>query len=209
MTPEERKIYNQKHYQTNKDKRLLQIKEWKENNLDRYKAYFKSEKHKTYVNENKEKSKEIRKKYIVENAKIIKEKRKKYNKENKIKNDVYRYNYIKNRLNTDCLFKFKTNAANLIRQSFKYKKFTKKSKTREILGCSYEEFKIHLESKFLSWMNWDNHGKYNGTEAYGWDIDHIVPVSSAITEEDIVRLNHYTNLQPLCSKVNRDIKRDN
>jgi len=29
------------------------------------------------------------------------------------------------------------------------------------------------------------------------------------TEEDVIKLNHYTNLQPLCSKINRDIKRGN
>ena len=57
-------------------------------------------------------------------------------------------------------------------------------------------------------MNWNNKGLYNGELNYGWDIDHIVPISSAITEEDIIRLNHYMNLQPLCSKINRDIKRD-
>ena len=44
---------------------------------------------------------------------------------------------------------------------------------------------------------------------YGWDIDHIIPLSSAKNEDDLLRLNHYTNLQPLCSKVNRDIKRKN
>ena len=43
----------------------------------------------------------------------------------------------------------------------------------------------------------------------GWDIDHIEPLANATCEEDIIRLNHYTNLRPLCSKVNRDIKRDN
>lgn len=57
-------------------------------------------------------------------------------------------------------------------------------------------------------MNWENKGLYNGEFGYGWDIDHIVPLSTAATEEDLIRLNHYTNLQPLCSKVNRDIKRD-
>jgi hypothetical protein len=58
-------------------------------------------------------------------------------------------------------------------------------------------------------MSWDNHGLYNGELNYGWDIDHIVPTSSALTESDIVRLNYYTNLKPLCSKINRDIKKDN
>ena len=57
-------------------------------------------------------------------------------------------------------------------------------------------------------MNWSNHGLYNGQLNYGWDIDHIIPLSSVKTEEDVIRLNHYTNLQPLCSFVNRVIKRD-
>lgn len=65
-----------------------------------------------------------------------------------------------------------------------------------------------MESKFEDWMSWDNQGLYNGELNYGWDIDHIIPISTAKNEEDIIRLNHYTNLQPLCSKVNRDIKRD-
>ena len=80
-------------------------------------------------------------------------------------------------------------------------------RTHELLGCSLEEFKVYLESKFEPWMSWGNYGKYNGEYEYGWDIDHIIPVSSAQTEDDIIRLNHFTNLQPLCSKFNRVIKR--
>lgn len=41
------------------------------------------------------------------------------------------------------------------------------------------------------------------------NIDHIVPISSAKSENDVLKLNHYTNLQPLCSKINRNIKRNN
>jgi hypothetical protein len=55
-------------------------------------------------------------------------------------------------------------------------------------------------------MSWKNHGLYNGDFNYGWDIDHIVPISSAKTEDDVFKLNHFTNLQPLCTKINRDIK---
>jgi hypothetical protein len=58
-------------------------------------------------------------------------------------------------------------------------------------------------------MNWDNYGKYNGELDYGWDIDHIIPLSSATTEEELLKLNHFNNLQPLCSYTNRVIKRDN
>jgi hypothetical protein len=57
-------------------------------------------------------------------------------------------------------------------------------------------------------MNFENYGKYNGELNYGWDIDHIIPSSSAISEEEIIKLNHFSNLQPLCSKINRDIKKD-
>jgi hypothetical protein len=58
-------------------------------------------------------------------------------------------------------------------------------------------------------MTWENRGLYNGELNYGWDIDHIIPLSSAKTEEEVKKLNHHTNLQPLCSKTNRDIKRNN
>ena len=58
-------------------------------------------------------------------------------------------------------------------------------------------------------MTWDNKGLYNGELNYGWDVDHIIPIDTAVTEDDVIRLNHYTNLQPLCSKINRDIKKNN
>ena len=64
-----------------------------------------------------------------------------------------------------------------------------------------------MESKFENWMTWDNRGLYNGKLNYGWDIDHIIPISSAKSKEDIYRLNHYKNFQPLCSYTNRNIKK--
>lgn len=56
-------------------------------------------------------------------------------------------------------------------------------------------------------MTWENRGLYNGELNYGWDIDHIIPLSSGKTEEEILRLSNFINLQPLCSKINRDIKK--
>ena len=58
------------------------------------------------------------------------------------------------------------------------------------MDCSFEEFKLHLESQFDDKMNWENQGTY-------WHMDHIIPISSAETEEDVYRLNHYKNFQPL------------
>ena len=57
-------------------------------------------------------------------------------------------------------------------------------------------------------MTWENRGLYNGEFNFGWDLDHIIPISTAKTEEDVIRLNHYTNFQPLCSHVNRNIKKN-
>ena len=58
-------------------------------------------------------------------------------------------------------------------------------------------------------MNWGNYGLYENNKInYGWDIDHKIPISSAKTEEDVIKLNHYSNLQPLCSRINMCIKRD-
>lgn len=55
-------------------------------------------------------------------------------------------------------------------------------------------------------MTWENKGLYSGELNYGWDIDHIIPLSTAKTEEDVIKLNHYTNLKPLYSKINTDFK---
>ena len=98
------------------------------------------------------------------------------------------------------------NLRSLTYQSFKNKGLRKNKRTENILGCSFEFMKEYIENKFENWMTWENQGRYNGEFNYGWDIDHIIPLSSAKTEEELIQLCHYLNLQPLCSKVNRDIK---
>lgn len=186
---EAKKLARKKCVVNNKEKVYKQKKSWIEKNLDKPIQYVK-----TYSINNPDKIKENRKKYYLNN------------KEKEIRNNnIYRIN----RKKTDSLYKLTQNIRTLISNSFKKYKFKKTSKTANILGCSFEEFKTHLESKFESWMTWDNHGLYNGTEMFGWDIDHIIPLSSAINETDIIKLNHYSNLQPLCSKINRDVKRNN
>lgn len=124
------------------------------------------------------------------------------NPNNKKKYDEYRKKWEKNR-NNDPIFKFYRSIS--IRQALRG--YTIRSKYYGIIGMDFKEFKEYIESKFEPWMNWDNYGKYNGEFNYGWDIDHIIPLSSAKTKDDVIKLNHYTNLRPLCSKVNRYIKK--
>ena len=61
------------------------------------------------------------------------------------------------------------------------------------LGCSVEEFKRYLESKFQSGMTWDNWSRT------GWHIDHIQPLSKFdLTDPEQLKIAcHYTNMQPL------------
>ena len=99
----------------------------------------------------------------------------------------------------------------MILNSIKRGGYTKRSRTYEILGCTYEEFLIHIESQWEPWMNWNNHGLYNGEFNHGWDFDHIEPIKPngvERTEEEIIKLNHYSNFRPLCSYINRYIKKN-
>jgi hypothetical protein len=197
------KEYQKQYREANKEKakayRIInKIKLQEQAKIYQSKIINKSEKYKEYCLSNKERLKEAKRLYRISN----KEKISKYNK-------YYIGTYEKKRKESDPIFKLKCNLRTMISNSLKKKGYIKVSKSNAILGCSFIKFKEHLESNFQSWMSWDNYGKYNGELNYGWDIDHIIPLSSAITENDVIKLNHYTNLQPLCSYTNRVIKKDN
>jgi hypothetical protein len=182
-TKEYSKQYDKFYYENNKEKISLKAKEYYDNN-------------KQWRENNKEKISLKAKEYYQKNKKPkMIPKGRNYKKEYKTR--------IKNPINI-----IKNNIRCLILQTFRNNGYSKNTKTFKILGCTFEEFKNHLESKFESWMSWDNYGMYNKELNYGWDIDHIIPVSSATSEEEVIKLNHYTNLQPLCSKINRNIKKD-
>lgn len=83
---------------------------------------------------------------------------------------------------------------------FKKCGYAKNSKTEETLGTNYETVKKHLERQFLGGMSWDNYGRKSGL--IYWEVDHIIPLSSAKTIKDLILLCHYTNLQPLWSEDN-------
>lgn len=71
----------------------------------------------------------------------------------------------------------------------KYQNRTKSQTTLEMIGCDWETLKEHIESQFINGMTWENKDQ--------WHIDHIIPLASANTEKEILKLAHYTNLQPL------------
>lgn len=109
-----------------------------------------------------------------------------------------------NRLSKDSTYKVSINIRGLINRSFKKKNHAKNTKSAEILGCKFEEFRNHIESQFLSWMNWSNYGKSNGKYNERWQLDHIIPMCNARTEKEVYLLNHWSNFQPLCAKLNNE-----
>ena len=209
---ENKKEYKNKYYNEHREEiKLSEIKRqktYKLNNSDKI-----SIRNKNYRNNNKEKINEYKIKNSEKNKKYQSEYRtknkkyfKKYYNENKEKINKTTNKRIKEKLISCPLYKLTKNIRVITKRIFKIKKIKKELNSEKILGCSFYEFKIYLENKFEPWMNWDNYGKYNGELNYGWDIDHIIPVSSAKTKEDVYKLAHYTNLQPLCSYTNRYIK---
>ena len=132
--------------------------------------------------------------YLKEYRLKNKDKRYQYEINNKEKIKQTKRQYQIQRRQNDPLFKLIGNTRNLIANSIKKIGYSKTSKTYKILGCSYEEFKQYLESQFTNGMTWDNTGQ--------WHLDHIYPVSLATDEEHLIRLNHYTNFQPLWAEDN-------
>jgi len=145
---------------------------------------------------NGERYKEIQKKFRESNPKKTYEYSKKWKNKNEDKVKEYQSNYNKNKYNQDILFKIKTNYRNRLKDIFRDRGYIKSNKSIEYLGCDITFLKGYLESKFTDGMTWNNKG------FYGWHIDHIIPLSSAKTEEDVYKLFHYTNLQPLWGKDN-------
>lgn len=127
---------------------------------------------------------------------------KKYMQNHKHEMRIFHKNYKKKRAKEDINYKIAGNIRSWISRIVKNGNLPG-SFVRD-LGCSIEELKIHLESKFYynketgETMSWDNYG------LYGWHIDHIMPlISFNLTDrEQFLKACHYTNLQPLWAKDN-------
>lgn len=183
------------HYTENKEHYSLKSKEYRILNKEKL-----SESKKEYYENNKEEILEKRKEYYKEiktddellTRKRLKDKKKIKNWRNINKELISQR--IKDRKKSDPIYKLSDSTRTLIWNSIKKMGFSKNSQTNQILGCSFEDFKLHIESKFKEGMSWENHGECH--------LDHKVPISWAETEERVYELNHYTNFQPLWAKDN-------
>jgi len=106
---------------------------------------------------------------------------------NKKKYD-FKYKHIKKK---SPIFKLRCKVKKRIMAAIKSSKLKKRHSIIELLGCSIIDFQKYLQSQFNSGMTWENYG------FRGWHMDHKIPLSSAKTQEELEKLFHYTNIQPL------------
>lgn len=132
--------------------------------------------------------KEYRENNRVEISKRQKDWKNKNKKHVKQYNREYFANYYKNLNN-----RLAKNLRNRLRQAV-VKGYKNGSSVRD-LGCSINEFRLYLESKFEFGMSWDNYG----SNINCWNMDHIIPLSQfdLTDREQLLRACHYTNLQPM------------
>ena len=166
------------YYQANKDKFKSRSKAYREANKDKIKA-----EKKAYCEANKDKIKAINKAYYQANKDKIKARVKAYSNK-----------YVKQKRKTNDLFRLQCRLRARTSAAFKAQGYSKNTKTQQMLGVEWEVAKAHIERQFKKGMSWSNHGE--------WHIDHIIPLASAKTEAELIKLCHYRNLQPLWAEEN-------
>jgi hypothetical protein len=174
---EQNKIYKE----LNKDKIKECKRLYREKNKDNIKAYMNM-----YRDKNKEAIKHKTKEYITKNIDKVKERKVAYNNKNRKELIKYRMQYKNKKLATDFMFKLKFNISNLIRTSLKTKGCSKKTQTSILLKCTALEFQ--------SWLGQKPEGNYH--------LDHICPCSQAQNEEELIKLQHYSNFRWLKAEDN-------
>jgi hypothetical protein len=155
---------------------------------DKYKRLLNPEKYKIWYDKTRKERNDYRLIYYQHNKEKILTRNKKYIVSNRISR--------KKKYDEDILFKLRHKLSSRLRESLKFKSLIKNKTHNDIIGCSLEFLKEYIEQKFTEGMCWENHG------FYGWHIDHIIPLSSAKTEEEVYKLCHYINLQPLWAEDN-------
>ena len=180
-----KKSVAKKEYEKNKVRILNYQKEYYKENTNEIKVRVK----KDYLEKQKDKL-NYQKEYYQQNINKKLEYAKQYRQDNK-KN---RNKYESNRKQNDPIYKLKHLVRNRISKFLTIKRLNKKHTTFELVGCSPSELKLFLEQRFTDGMSWDNQGE--------WHIDHKIPLASAKTEEELYKLCHFTNLQPLWAEDN-------
>lgn len=167
------------YYIQNPEVQKNRVKEWNIRNPEKVKQH--------QLN-----SLEYQKQYYLENKEHINVKSKEYHKHRREKNPGEYYHkgeWIKTKPKLD---KLERRLVNTFRDKIRRGLKLDRKSSLELLGCSFEELKTHLQNQFYPEMNWDNWGKI-------WEIDHIVGCVNfnLFNLNELNKCFHYTNLRPL------------
>jgi hypothetical protein len=149
---------------------------------------------KAWAKANPDKARGYQTKWRQENPEKTAETYRRWKERNLERYRKYQREYSVSRRKRDPLFVLAGRARSRASKAIRLAGFSKKTTTDEILGCSWAQLKEHIEAQFSPGMSWSNR--------HLWHIDHIIPIASAATEDDLIAVCHYTNLQPLWAAEN-------
>lgn len=196
---------------TSSELKKLRRREWmrldREKNPEKYKA-----RSRAYYLANKEKIKDSTREWKLKNSEKVREFNRKHDRKNALRNRKRKRAYEKSRGDAHKEMKRAYHLKRLQEPQYRLREILRRvlpnalrnyrgkkhSSALDLLGCSLENLKSHIEHQFRDGMTWENYGRRS------WHIDHIRPISSF----DLTRLEeqkvcfHYTNLQPLWANEN-------
>ena len=179
----DRKEYDKKRYQKNKEYIKERVKEYRLKNKEYIKEHMKEYHSRPLV-------KEQRKKYRLK----AKERTKEHQKKWFLKNREYINKYYRERNRTVPNFRLRNNLGGRVWKALKG--LSKSASTMKLIGCTIEELWVHLESspKWESWMTRENYGRSGG-----WDIDHVKAMAkfNLTYPRQQHACCHWSNLQPM------------
>lgn len=188
-----RKVY----YEANKEDIIAKTQAYYKANADKIKV-----RQKAYTEANSDKIKSRHKKYYQSNRKAILAQNRAYRETNieeiKIRTKASR----KKRYSSDPLYKLKVIYRGHTRRGFKMISRGKDVASLDCLGCSWKDFASHILSQFYDHPETGEKMTFENHRLHGWHLDHIEPLFNAKTKEDVIRLSHYTNFQPLWAEEN-------
>jgi hypothetical protein len=171
---------------------------------EKSKEYYKAKSSENHA-KNRERNNKRNAEYQRKNAEILKQKHNEYRANNRERARRWQKRYseanhskiidsLRERRRNDPMLRLKDAIRNSIRAYLGSKK-TRRGSTFEIVGCTPDFLRGHLEKQFKDGMTWENYGKH-------WHVDHRIPLASGNSPEEIMGLSHWTNLQPLTAFEN-------
>jgi len=171
---EEQKEHFRKYYMANRERQLAAQKIFRENNPDII-----IERRRKHYAENRDKVLAANKAYRDSNKETVRS----------ISAEWHRKKF------KECpVYAISIRYRSRVRRAIRVAGFDKNSGTGKLLGCTWEHLKSYLEERFSPGMGWHN--------MKDWHIDHIIPLSSAKTIDELGKLCHFSNLQPLWAEDN-------